>query len=330
MTRPSQRHRAAFTLIELLVVIAIIAILIALLLPAVQQAREAARRSQCKNHLKQIGLALHNYHDIHNTLPPGVVHKAGNLNVGGLAGYGWGAFILPQLEQTALFQAMGVSEVDLDQLLRNTGNPPVQRLSLSTLSFYRCPSDTAPALNIHRDWSSTYSPFFNNQPVHLATSNYIGVAGTKWSTPNAWVTNREDPWGVFWGNSRVRFHEVTDGLSNTVMVGERDGLGWAGNWIGHMNYTTNQVVGARQNLGIMNTKINDPLPQPDNVTPRTSRAFSSPHTGGAHFLLGDGSVRFISENIEYSDTGVNQANPATLGLFQKLGRRNDGLVIGEF
>ncbi|WP_437223323.1 DUF1559 domain-containing protein [Planctomicrobium sp. SH661] len=330
MKRLTQRPRPAFTLIELLVVIAIIAVLIALLLPAVQQAREAARRSQCKNHLKQIGLALHNYHDIFNTLPPGVVHKAGNLNVGGLAGYGWGAFILPQLEQTALFNSMRVNEVDLDQLLRDSANPELQRLPKTSLSFYRCPSDTAPDLNVNRDWSSTYSPFFNNQPVHLATSNYIGVTGTRWTTPNGWSTNREDPWGVFWGNSKVRFHDVTDGLTNTVFVGERDGLGWAGNWVGHMNYTTNQVVGARQNLGIMNTKINDPLMQPDNVTPRTSRAFSSMHTGGAHFLLGDGSVRFISENIEYSDTGLNQANPTTLALFQKLGRRNDGLVNGEF
>src|SRR5690554_1438742 len=103
--RSRQQYRSAFTLIELLVVIAIIAVLIALLLPAVQQAREAARRSQCKNNLKQIGLALHNYHDIYNTLPPGVVHKAGGLNTAGLADYGWGTFILPQLEQTALFQS---------------------------------------------------------------------------------------------------------------------------------------------------------------------------------------------------------------------------------
>ncbi len=328
--RSRQQYRSAFTLIELLVVIAIIAVLIALLLPAVQQAREAARRSQCKNNLKQIGLALHNYHDIYNTLPPGVVHKAGGLNTAGLAGYGWGTFILPQLEQTALFQSMGVNEIDLDTLLRSTDKPDLQRLPMRELSFYRCPSDTAPALNDKRDWSSTYSPFFNNQPVYLATSNYIGVAGTRWATPNSWITNREDPWGTFWGDSKVRFHDITDGLSNTVIVGERDGLGWAGNWVGHMNYTTNQVVGARQNLGIMNTKINDPLTQPDNVTPRTSRAFSSPHTGGAHFLLGDGAVRFISENIDYSDTGINQANPSALGLFQKLGRRNDGLILGEF
>ncbi len=93
-----RRSLRGFTLIELLVVIAIIAILIALLLPAVQQAREAARRTQCKNNLKQIGIALHNYHDTYNTLPPGVVHKSGNQNIAAMGSYGWGTFLLPQLE----------------------------------------------------------------------------------------------------------------------------------------------------------------------------------------------------------------------------------------
>jgi prepilin-type N-terminal cleavage/methylation domain-containing protein/prepilin-type processing-associated H-X9-DG protein len=325
------RSRRGFTLIELLVVIAIIAILISLLLPAVQQAREAARRTQCRNNLKQIGLALHNYHETYNTLPPGVVHKTGNQNVAALGSYGWGTFILPQLEQTTMFDAMQANGVDLDTLLRNTGNPQVQALPKQTLSVYRCPSDTAPDLNTKREWDVPYSSFFGNQPVHLATANYVAVSGTRWSTPEQWIVEGRDPFGTFWGDSRVRFRDVTDGLSNTILVGERDWeLGWAANWIGQRNYTGTGIWGSRQNLAILDVKINDPVLQP-NGNPAVSRGFSSRHTGGAQFLLGDGSVRFISENIQFNTTGQNQSPPPdTLGLFQRLGRRNDSLVVSEF
>ncbi|MDX1968201.1 MAG: DUF1559 domain-containing protein [Planctomycetaceae bacterium] len=323
--------RPAFTLIELLVVIAIIAILIALLLPAVQQAREAARRTQCRNNLKQIGLALHNYHDTYNTLPPGVVHKSGNQNVAALASYGWGTFLLPQLEQATMFTAMQTNGVDLDELLRNTANPAVQALPKTTFSFYRCPSDTAPDVNTKREWDAPYSAFFGNQPVHLGTSNYVAVSGSRWSTPEDWIVNQRDPFGLFWGDSRVQFRDITDGLSNTFAIGERDWqLGWAANWVGQRNYVGTGIWGARQNLAILDVKINDPLLQP-NGNPAVSRAFSSRHTGGAHFLFGDGRVTFISENIEFNNVQPNQPTPNNnLGLFQRLGRRNDGLVIGDF
>uniref|UniRef100_A0A7C2K0Z3 DUF1559 domain-containing protein n=1 Tax=Schlesneria paludicola TaxID=360056 RepID=A0A7C2K0Z3_9PLAN len=324
-------RRRGFTLIELLVVIVIIAILIALLLPAVQQAREAARRSQCVNNLKQIGLALHNYHDTYNILPPGVVHKSGNQNVAALASYGWGTFILPQLEQATMFQAMQANGVDLDTLLRNTANPDVQALPKKTLAVYRCPSDTAPALNSQRDWDVPYSPFFNNRPVHLATSNYVGVSGSRWSTPEDWIVNGRDPYGTFWGDSRVNFRDITDGLSNTFIIGERDWeLGWAANWVGQRNYTGTGIWGSRQNLAILNVKINDSVLQP-NGNPAVSRGFSSRHAGGAYFLFGDGRVQFLSENIHFNDVQPNQQTPNdNLGLFQRLGRRNDSKVIGEF
>ncbi len=320
-----------FTLIELLVVIAIIAILVALLLPAVQQAREAARRIQCRNNLKQIGLALHNYHDTYNTLPPGVVHKSGNQNVAALASYGWGTFILPQLEQANMFQTMQANGTDLDQLLRQSANPAVQALPQQKLTVYRCPSDTAPDLNSKREWDVPYSPFFGGRPVHLATSNYVGVSGSRWSTPEEWIVTGRDPYGTFWGDSKTQFRDFTDGLSNTFIAGERDWqLGWAANWVGQRNYTGTGIWGSRQNLAILDVKINDPVLQP-NGNPAVTRGFSSRHTGGAQFLFGDGSVHFLSENIEFNNVNPNLASPAAnIGLFQKLGRRNDGHVIGSF
>ena len=331
-TKPvSQRLHRGFTLIELLVVIAIIAILIALLLPAVQQAREAARRTQCRNHLKQIGLALHNYYDTSNTLPPGVVHKDGNQNIAAMASFGWGTFILPQLEQTTVYNGMNVGGNDLDSLLRNTANPAAQALPKLSFSFYRCPSDTAPDLNTKREWDTPYSAFFGGQPVHLGTSNYVAVSGSRWSTPENWIVNGVDPYGTFWGDSKVQFQQVTDGLSNTFIIGERDWqLGWAANWVGQRNYVGTGIWGSRQNLAILDVKINDPLLQP-NGNPAVSRAFSSRHTGGAHFLFGDGRVQFISENIEFNNVQPAQQSPnSNLGVFQRLGRRNDGLTINEY
>jgi prepilin-type N-terminal cleavage/methylation domain-containing protein/prepilin-type processing-associated H-X9-DG protein len=326
-----RRSKRGFTLIELLVVIAIIAILIALLLPAVQQAREAARRTQCKNNLKQIGIALHNYHDTYNTFPPGVVHKSGNQNIAAMGSYGWGTFLLPQLENANMFQSMQTNGVDLDSLLRNTSNPTVQALPKQNLPGYRCPSDTGPALNTQREWDTPYSAFFGGAPVHLGNANYVAVSGSRWSTPEDWIVNGRDPFGTFWGSSKVNFRDITDGLSNTFVVGERDWqLGWGANWIGQRNYTGTGIWGSRQNLAILDVKINDPLLQP-NGNPAVTRGFSSRHTGGAQFLFADGAVRFLSENIDFRNNNPNQQSPVNpIGTFQKLGRRNDGFVLGEF
>lgn len=324
IVRPSRR-RIGFTLIELLVLIAIIATLMALLLPAVQQAREAARRSQCRNNLKQIGLALHNYHDTFNTLPPGNVHKLGNQNVAAMAAFGWHSFILPQLDQATLFNALGVNTQDLDSVLRN---PAIQNLPKTKLDVYRCPSDTAPDLNTQREYDNPYSAAFGGLPVHLGTANYVGVSGTRWSTPEDWIVNRRDPFGTMWGDSKVRLHDITDGTSNTFVVGERNWrFGWAANWPGPRNYTGTGIWGMRQHLSILDVKINDPVLQP-NGNPAGSRGFSSEHVGGAHFLFADGRVQFLSENISFNTTGQNQASPpSALGVFQRLGRRNDGLPV---
>jgi prepilin-type N-terminal cleavage/methylation domain-containing protein/prepilin-type processing-associated H-X9-DG protein len=327
----SRQMRSGFTLIELLVVIAIIAVLVSFLLPAVQQAREAARRSSCKNNLKQIGLALHNYYDSYNVLPPGVVHKSGNQNVAALASYGWGTFILPYLEHGNIFDGMQTNGSDLDSILRLSSQPAIQALPKTHISIYRCPSDTAPELNSRREWDNPYSAFFNNEPVHLGTSNYVANCGSRWSTPENWITDRQDPYGVFWGDSAVRFQDITDGLSNTILIGEREWEGgWAANWVGQRNYNGTGIWGARQNLAILNVKINDPLVQP-NDNPAITRGYSSLHKGGAQFLFGDGRVVFLSETIHFNNVQPAQASPNNnLGTFQKLGRRNDGQVIGEF
>jgi len=323
----TKTHKNGFTLIELLVVIAIIAILVSLLLPAVQQAREAARRSACKNQLKQIGLALHNYHDIHNTLPPGTVFKAGEANASNVATWGWSAFLLPLLEQSALYDQLGVGHSTLDEVLQDATR---QRLTQQPLSVFRCPSDVGPQLNNRRSFNTPYSAYFNSGSAILGTSNYIAVAGTRWTLPQQWLTNQRDPWGAFWGASKVKFSSITDGLSQTVLIGERDWVCRAGVWAGVRNYNGNGNVGNQASLGLVDVKINDPTLDA-NSNPLCEGGFSSRHASGAHFVLGDGSVRFVSENIHFDMTSADGANPNNnMGLYQRLGRRNDGQTVGEF
>ncbi len=210
------RTRNAFTLIELLVVIAIIATLVAILLPAVQQAREAARRSNCKNNLKQIGIALHNYHDTYNTLPPGYVRNVANFTScnGSAYNFSWGMLILPFIEQPALYDSL--STFQTMQLAVSDANALSQMQK--GISAYRCPSDTAPETN-------DQIPFGTNR--YLATSNYVGNNDRNGNPSNnsTWpdiiFVIGNSARGVFWQNSRCRFADITDGLSNTIFVGER-------------------------------------------------------------------------------------------------------------
>ena len=308
-------HRRGFTLIELLVVIAIIAILIALLLPAVQQAREAARRTQCKNNLKQMGLALHNYHDVYNVFPPGNVHKSGSQRSPRLAAYGWATFILPFMDLNNVFDVLDVNKRDLDTALRD---PAVKSLAQQMLPAYRCPSDSSPDVNTKRSFNNPYR-------MSVGTSNYLGVIGTRWSTPYQVVVRGRDPWGMLFGDSKVRIRDVIDGTTNTLFIGERDVECRAGVWIGVRNYQGNGNIGNRQHLGRTFFKINHPSPS------RCEQGFSSAHAGGAQFLLVDGSVRFISETIHSNTRTSTWIRPRnTVGTYQRLGRRNDKLVVSEF
>jgi prepilin-type N-terminal cleavage/methylation domain-containing protein/prepilin-type processing-associated H-X9-DG protein len=257
----ARKHRG-FTLIELLVVIAIIAILIALLLPAVQQAREAARRTECKNNLKQLGLAIHNYHDSFNTIPPGWISSNG---------YSWQIFLLPGVEQNNLYNALN---------FLTTFTTADTNLA-SILPAFRCASDTGTA-----------------SLGGLARSNYAGVMV---GSPSASTSASTHGGGSFGVNSKHNFRDYRDGMSQTIMVGERMSTGLInGNprgtegLVAGPNPGEYAVVGGTGNAVVGSGAAAAFLP---NSNGTGTGAFSSRHAGGAQFLLGDGSVRLISENI---------------------------------
>jgi prepilin-type N-terminal cleavage/methylation domain-containing protein len=335
-----QRRPRGFTLIELLVVIAIIAILIALLLPAVQQAREAARRTQCRNHLKQIGLALHNYHDTHGTLPFSAMYFGPALTYTSNRGWAWSAMILPYIDQAPAYNQINFG----DYIPTNPTNVAVIK---NPVPIATCPSDVVPAVRPHG---------LPTQPLYVAahaSSSYV-VNGGPFNTGDRAVPPGSPPSlferaarGLFFYDSSVRFRDVSDGLSNTIAVGEirylerltpqqagggRDWNGlWYGAWFpGNSTPHGNNVL-ALQRTG--ETVMNVPLGAGEGPL---RRGFHSMHEGGAHFLLGDGSVRFISENIEHTATPYGNGTTtgfsggAYLGLYQRLFARDDGLTLGEF
>ncbi|MFN9718303.1 MAG: DUF1559 domain-containing protein [Planctomycetota bacterium] len=341
-------RQRGFTLIELLVVIAIIAILVSLLLPAVQQAREAARRTQCKNNLKQIGLAFHNYHDVFNTFPPGYISPLANGNTTSEVGvYSWSSFILPQLEQANVFQTLSVGNVPLQVNAANAAN---LRVLQTAQPAFRCPTDVGPITNTYvspAPAANWYNMNISNGtgPVPIATSNYVMVAGTGVSTtPAANPTNRAasacGPMGVGFRNSKINFRDITDGTSNTLLVGERawkygqvlvgaaTAFGFSAS-IDDQSSSANVKSAAMACLGLGYNGINWSA---NNLVHQT-RGFSSGHTGGAQFLLCDGSVRMISENIDYKTTDNAALTDMSLhvtSLFACLLVREDGQVVGEF
>ena len=296
--RISRTTRRAFTLIELLVVIAIIAILIALLLPAVQQAREAARRTQCRNNLKQMGLALHNYHDVYKMFPASFYrdwpHNSSTNPTPGRPGWGWGVMLLPYIDQGPLFNALDVNNKRLD------GNAATKTLCQTPLAAYRCPSDGGPNLNPNRgDYGlSTYVAVFGALYDQAAPSSGALVYGSRLNGGT----------GLFSPSSDVRIRDITDGTSNTLAIGEmgigpngvRDASGnlriYTGAvWAGVATDSTSNVSTALSLCGIKAgtdakfRKIN---------ARDSSNSWNSKHTGGMHFLVADGSVRFISENLD--------------------------------
>ncbi|QDU07456.1 DUF1559 domain-containing protein [Gimesia aquarii] len=298
-----------FTLIELLVVIAIIAILIALLLPAVQQAREAARRSQCRNNLKQLGLGLHNYHDVHRALP-----ALWYLRSTGGTGHTGFTMLLPFIDQANLY-----NRVDFN--IEPWRHPESEFLQLAVIGLFRCPSDPGSVNNFD----------YPVIPLISTRGNYclnIGVGG--W-TPRD--TRTPKPNAVFSPVSRTRFRDFTDGTSNVVLLAEV------------LGGLTNDARGSWQTTDVCyyrhdrtpNTRIQDevrggtfkycdetttgPAPCRHSSSSNDFHAWHlaarSMHEGGVHVLLGDGAVRFVSENID-------------INTWQNLGRPQDGIPLGEF
>jgi prepilin-type N-terminal cleavage/methylation domain-containing protein/prepilin-type processing-associated H-X9-DG protein len=292
----ARKHRG-FTLIELLVVIAIIAILIALLLPAVQQAREAARRTECKNNLKQIGLAIHNYESSYTVFPAGWITGTPTAN-----GFAWSTLILPYIEQNNIYNALNFLQP------YSTGDTNIT----TVIPAFRCASDTG---------SATVGG--------AARSNYAGVIMYSYLNPvnNQTVANVTSAaathgGGMFGANSRRRHGDLRDGTSNTIIVGERMATGTINNAV---RGTEAIIAGV---LGVNNSDLNvvgSPMDKAGSLVPVAPNAnnalnyggFSSRHAGGAQFCLGDGSVRMISENI----------NGAT---YQAIGTVAGGESNGDF
>jgi len=337
------QRRLGFTLVELLVVIAIIGILISLLLPAVQAAREAARRTQCANNLMQIGIAIHNYELAHEVLPPGVVDVKGPIRSTPQGHHvGWLVQLLPYIGEKVAFRC-----VDFSASVYDKKNDLVRE---HVVSIYLCPSDTGDDLVLEDPWdedtasqAETISPGYGGSESAMGLAgdeSAVGLAGAKMTAAVNYAGCHHDVeapidvdnHGVFFLNSHVRLEDVSDGLGYTIFVGEsvreKTSLGW--------------MSGTKATLRNTGTMINNVMPfpgggfgnvpeqappeaQPDEdkkakaAVPAELKVggFGSYHPGGANFLLGDGSVHFLSENM-------------SMQIYQLLGHRADDELVGQF
>jgi prepilin-type N-terminal cleavage/methylation domain-containing protein/prepilin-type processing-associated H-X9-DG protein len=319
--RHGQQTLAGFTLVELLVVIAIIGVLVALLLPAVQAAREAARRSTCQSNFKQVGLALQNYHSAHGAFPDGTRYNTGAAAGAGAcnfvatknfpaaagatgsnyAGMGWGAFVLPYMEQQQVFAMIDFKHKE--------GNfaPKSWEAAATAIPTFMCPSERN-----SEGWVDCCS---NN--------DHFGVPGYDWRISNmAGIADSRDAYcfdfvptprgkGILYNFSEVEARHVTDGLSNTFIIGEitsAEGIDQAGQkvWVAH-GWITRNVADLGQGV---NGPGSVPGGRDDQVDPfdgdggnrhdefHNEHGFASWHPGGAHFAFADGSVQFIGEDTD--------------------------------
>lgn len=337
--RVSRRRRAShgFTLVELLVVIAIIGILVAILLPAVQSARAVGRRMSCGSRLRQIGIALTAYKATVGTFPPASVALNGlPAERSREEEWGWHAFLLPYLEEQNLADRLDINDRRLMTVL---ADPHSRQFLQTPLPAYLCPSDD-PETTLDRKKRHFYGQG-NTARIAVGKSNYVAVTGLydkPWKGRAAFANN-----GVFFTNSGMTNALIRDGLSTTFAVGERDMRCYAASWPGVRNPPGPCNWGVYHNRGRVSMKLNSPEdPEFQKLTygawdPCNSctEAFSSPHVGGANFLFCDGSVRFIGDHIDFNNGGlthqeITKARPydrALLGIYQRLGIRNDGRAV---
>lgn len=350
--------RSGFTLIELLVVIAIIAILVSILLPAVQQAREAARRSTCKNNLKQMGLALHNYHDTHSTFPAGYFSFGtsngtapawANLDPNtwdAAPGWGWAAAILPFLEQGNITSALNT---DLP-----IWHPNHLALIQTKIPVFLCPTASGGDEPFTVLDENADPLVIGGNEIAVGRSHYVASHGQEecWSrcvsgngdvftniynstttsvTINGNAAAVAD--GPFFRNSNTRFRDVTDGLSNTIFIGEHSALLSEKTWVGvipraftHPNISSPEngpdsaatlTLAHSGPSGGEFDSAGNPIIHPINFPTLHVGQMFSEHAGGGHVCLGDGSVRFISENLN-------------LLTFAELSSIGEGELDGEF
>ncbi|MBI2808302.1 MAG: DUF1559 domain-containing protein [Planctomycetes bacterium] len=282
-------QRAGFTLIELLVVIAIIAVLVGLLVPAVQKVREAANQTQCKNNLKQIGLAFHNYHSAHGRFPAGFRSAAATTDGPGQGpGWGWAVYLLPYLEQDSLYR-----QINLNLDIAHPANAAVRTTSLSV---FRCPSDGG-ALPTFTVVNAGGAPICD-----IAFGNYVGMAGVY--EVSAYSDTSNGAPGVLLRNRGIRFADIVDGSSNTLFVGERGSrqspmTTWvgapAGARVPPVLNPTYDVEGDGV-LVLTNSGLASEGRVPNNPFQHVEDT-NSFHTIGVNWLFGDGTVRGISNAI---------------------------------
>lgn len=351
----ARSNQRGFTLVELLVVIAIIGVLVALLLPAVQAAREAARRSSCQNNLKQVGIGLHNYHDVILSFPSGWLdHPTGNVEA-----WGWSALMLPYIEQGPLHEKLGVNRGTFERRM-TLDSANVYPATRTVLKVFICPSDSGHNSGLTHNNRSfdagvgyTAAGFTTPATTIAGLSNYMGVAGHRD------VTNAQPNSGFFFGNcmavsgntcpngagSSIRMADVTDGTSNTLAVGERETRNCrAGTWVGVRNTNGSGTRGVAMVIGHSRPRLNQPVPPPttnilwDEPQIGCGEGFSSLHPGGALFLAADGSVRWIPNTINHNwvnpsgnaNGSVNDHLDQANGIYQRLMSRDDNLVINNY